>query len=71
MRYIYIAKHRDTINATIQSVGFVQLAEARGYFVNYIRLNPEFFSEWHQSVIALRFAVQRTRESVRAAGVQK
>ena len=24
--------------------------------VNYIRLNPELFSEWHQSVIVLRFA---------------
>ena len=31
--------------------------------VNYIRLNPDFFSEL-QSVIALRFAVQRTREVV-------
>ena len=37
--------------------------------VNYIRRNPEFFSKWHQSVIALRFAVQRTREAVCAAGV--
>ena len=39
--------------------------------VNYIRLNPEFFIEWHQSVIALRFAVQRNREVVCAAGIQK
>ena len=32
--------------------------------VNYIRLNEESFKEWHRSVIALRFAVQRIREAV-------
>ena len=39
--------------------------------VNYIRLNPEFFSEWYQSVFALRFAVQRNREAVCAAGLSE
>lgn len=38
--------------------------------VNNIRLNPEFFSEWHLSVIAMRFAEQRTREAVCTASVQ-
>lgn len=39
--------------------------------VNDIRLNPEFFSEWHKSVIAMRFAVQRTREAVCSAGISQ
>lgn len=34
--------------------------------VNYIRLNPEFFSEWHQSEIAKLFAPPVVRNKKKA-----
>ena len=36
--------------------------------VNYIRLNPEFFSEWHQSETAKLFAPPVFRNEKKASG---